>query len=383
MPKLPVWIAGAGLSGAVIARELAEAGYSVDVFELRDHVAGNCHTARDPKTNVLVHVYGPHIFHTADYEVWDYIRRFGTFRPYRHQVWSTVSGRVYPLPVTLATINQFYNSAMRPDEARAFIISQAEQIEAPVSFEEQALSMIGKDLYEAFFQGYTEKQWGRSPRELPASILKRLPLRFTYGGSYFSHPIQAMPETGYTPIVEAMLDHPDIKLHLATELDPREVPPDTHLFWSGPLDAYFGYRSGRLGYRTLDFEHSIEKGDFQGCPVMNFGDRDVPFTRISEHKHFMPWESHQDTIITREYSRECGPEDMPYYPIRLVAEKQLLVDYVQQAETTKGVTFVGRLGTYRYLDMDVCIREALDAATAFLTAQTSGERLSPFLVSPL
>ncbi len=383
MKKRPVWIAGAGLSGAVIARQLAEAGHPVEVFDSRDHVAGNCYTERDAETGVLVHHYGPHIFHTNDMEVWDYLRRFGTFREYAHRVWTTVGGRVYPLPISLATINQFYGRSLRPAEARDFIAERADPIAAPETFEEQALSMIGRDLYEAFFRGYTEKQWGRSPRELPASILKRLPVRFSYEGSYFAHSVQAMPEDGYTPIVSAMLDHPGIRLHLSTPLSRAEVPKDAHLFWSGPLDAYFGHVHGDLGYRTLDFEHEIHPGDFQGCPVMNYGDPEVPFTRITEHKHFMPWEDHDKSVVTREYSRACENGDIPYYPIRLVAEKDVLRRYVQAAEGCDGVTFVGRLGTYRYLDMDVCVREALDCARAFLNAEASGVSLPPFVAAPL
>ncbi len=383
MEQPPVWIAGAGLSGAVIARQLAEAGQEVVVCEARDHVAGNCHTQRDGETGVLRHVYGPHIFHTGDAEVWDYVTRFATFRTYRHRVWTTVSGRVFPLPVTLATINGFYGKTLSPDAARAFIASEAEDIPDPQNFEEQALSMIGRPLYQAFFKGYTEKQWGCDPRDLPASILKRLPLRFTYEDGYFDHRFQGIPEDGYTPMVAAILDHPGITLQLSTPLDPGAVPPGAHLFWSGPLDAYFGHDLGRLGYRTLDFEDSRQTGDFQGCPVMNYGDADVPYTRITEHKHFAPWESHDATLVTREYSRACGPEDIPYYPIRLAQEKALLAAYVRKAQVTRGVSFVGRLGTYRYLDMDVCIREALDAARAFLAAKDSGNPLPAFLSPPL
>lgn len=378
-----VWIAGAGLSGAVIARALADAGYAVHVFEARDHVAGNCHTERDGETGVLLHRYGPHIFHTGDAEVWAYVNRFATFRDYFHKVWTTVGAQVYPLPVTLATINQFYGQALRPEEARAFIAERAEPIDRPANFEEQALSMIGADLYGAFFKGYTEKQWGRSPRELPAAILKRLPLRFSYQDGYFNHPHQGMPEAGYTPMVEAILDHPGIRVHLSQAVKPQAVPDDVHLFWSGPLDAYFEHRLGRLGYRTLIFEHDRHVGDYQGCPVMNYGDPDVPYTRITEHKHFAPWENHDQTLITREYAQACGADDIPYYPIRLADEKALLADYVTAAQETAGVTFVGRLGTYRYLDMDVCIREALDAAAAFLDAKARMQDPPVFSSAPL
>lgn len=376
---MEILLVGAGLSGAVIARELAEAGHRATVIDGRDHVAGNCHTERDPDTGVMVHVYGPHIFHTGDREVWDYVQAHMTFRPYRHQVRTTVRGRVYGMPLNLLTINQFFGTALRPDEARALVESKADtSIAAPESFEEQALRFVGEELYEAFFKGYTEKQWGCSPRELPASILKRLPLRFNYDDNYFAHPYQGMPERGYTEMVESILDHPNIDVHLSTLYRPEMADRYGHVFWSGPLDGFFDYRLGRLGYRTLDFERFTGTGDWQGCAVMNYGDGDVPFTRITEHKHFSPWESHEGSVLYREFSRACEAADIPYYPIRLVEEKALLADYVALAAQSEGVTFVGRLGTYRYLDMDVTIREALDAARAFL-----GAGPSPFVTPPL
>ncbi|SES39155.1 UDP-galactopyranose mutase [Tranquillimonas rosea] len=359
---------GAGLSGAVIARRLAEAGHRATVIDARPHIAGNCHTERDPETGVLVHVYGPHIFHTDDAEVWDYVTRFETFRPYKNRVKTTARGEVFSLPINLHTINQFYRKTLRPDEARAFIAAQADtSITDPQSFEEQALRFVGPDLYEAFFKGYTEKQWGCHPSALPASILKRLPVRFNYDDNYFFHRFQGMPETGYTAMVARILDHPNIDVHLDTPYAPGMADRYGHVFWSGPLDGYFGYDLGRLGYRTLDFERFTETGDWQGCAVMNYGDPEVPYTRITEHKHFAPWEDHAGTVCYREFSRACGPDDIPYYPIRLVEEKALLSDYAARAAGEEGVTFVGRLGTYRYLDMDVTIREALDTARAFLS----------------
>lgn len=375
-----VMIAGAGLSGAVIARRLAEAGFSVIVFEARETVAGNCFTERDVETGVLLHKYGPHIFHTADAEVWDYVNRFATFQPYHHKVWTTIGDTVYPMPVTLNTINQFFDRDMTPQEAEAFVKAQVEDIADPQNFEEQALSMIGRPLYEAFFKGYTEKQWGMSPRALPASILKRLPLRFTADQGYFNHPYQGMPEDGYTPLVEAILEHENITVHLATPCDPATVPEGTHLFWSGPLDAYFNHNLGRLGYRTLTFTHSRVDGDFQGIPVMNYGDADVAHTRITEHKHFAPWEDHDRTVITHEVASECGPDDIPYYPVRLADEKAILSDYVDAAQNVRGVTFVGRLGTYRYLDMDVTIREALDTAEKYIESSAD---MPAFTTAPI
>ena len=375
---------GAGLSGAVIGRRMAEAGHAVTVIDSRDHVAGNCHTERDADTGVMVHVYGPHIFHTDDEEVWDYVNGFTRFMPYKNRVKSTTQGQVFSLPVNLHTINQYFGKTMRPDEAKAFIEEQSDtSIDDPQTFEEQALRFVGPDLYEAFFKGYTEKQWGCSPTELPASILKRLPVRFNYDDNYFFHRFQGMPEDGYTKMVAAILDHPGIELRLSTPFDPAMKEEHDHVVWSGPLDGYFGYDLGRLGYRTLDFERFTAEGDWQGCAVMNYGDPDVPFTRITEHKHFSPWESHEGSVLYREFSRACGPDDIPYYPIRMVNEKALLADYVARAESETGVTFVGRLGTYRYLDMDVTIREAMDTATAFESALGSGGPLPVFAKPPL
>jgi UDP-galactopyranose mutase len=367
---MDILIVGAGLSGAVTARTLAEAGHRITVTDTRAHVAGNCHTERCTETGVMVHVYGPHIFHTDDAEVWEYVNHFTRFVPYRHQVKSTSNGAVYTLPVNLHTINQFFGRSFRPDEARRFIQEdQADlSITDPQSFEEQALRFVGPALYEAFFKGYTEKQWGCSPRDLPASILKRLPLRFDYNDNYFAHQFQGMPEGGYTPMVEAILDHPAIDLHLERAYTPEMAARADHMIWSGPLDGYFGARLGRLGYRTLDFERFTHDGDYQGCAVMNFGDRDVPYTRITEHKHFSPWEEHASSVLYRESSRACETDDIPYYPIRLVKEKALLTQYETLAAAEDGVSFLGRLGTYRYLDMDVTIREALDFAKAFPAA---------------
>jgi len=333
---------------------------------------------------VMVHVYGPHIFHTDDEGVWAYVNRFANFLPYKNRVKSTTQGQVFSLPINLHTINQFYGRTMRPDEARAFIAEQADKsITDPQSFEEQALAFVGRDLYEAFFKGYTEKQWGCSPTELPASILKRLPVRFNYDDNYFFHRFQGMPEEGYTAMVERILDHPGITVQLKTGFDPKQAGEWDHVFWSGPLDGFYDYDLGRLGYRTLDFERFRAQGDWQGCAVMNYGDADTPFTRITEHKHFSPWEEHEGSVLYREFSRACGPDDIPYYPIRLVEEKVLLSDYAARARAEENVTFVGRLGTYRYLDMDVTIREAMDAAETFLATRADSAPMPAFLADPV
>lgn len=381
--KMRILLVGAGLSGAVIGRRLAEAGHSCRIIDSRSHIGGNCYTERDTETGVMMHVYGPHIFHTDDEEVWNYVNVFTEFMPFQNRVKATAQGGVYSLPINLLTINQFFGKTLHPDEARAFIAEKTDSsITEPRNFEEQALRLVGRELYEAFFKGYTEKQWGCSPTELPASILKRLPLRFNYDDNYFFHRFQGVPRDGYTPMFDAILNHPDISVELNTAYTPEMAAEADHVFWSGPLDGYFGYELGHLGYRTLDFERFTHGGDYQGCAVMNYCDRDVPYTRVTEHKHFSPWESHEGSVCYREYSRAAEPGDIPYYPIRLVTEKALLEQYIARAEATKGVTFVGRLGTYRYLDMDVTIREALDTAEAFLACNDSNEVPPAFLKSP-
>lgn len=381
---MDVLLVGAGLSGAVIGRELALQGHKITVIDGRDHVGGNCHTARDPDTGVMVHVYGPHIFHTDDVEVWDYVNGFAKFNAFKNRVKTTALGAVYSLPINLHTINQFFDKTMRPPEARSFLTTLGDAtIAEPQNFEEQALRFVGRELYEAFFEGYTRKQWGCSPRDLPASILKRLPVRFNYDDNYFNHKYQGMPKDGYTAMVESILDHENIDVRLNTWFSPAEAADFDHVFWSGPLDGYFEYKLGRLGYRTLDFEKFTATGDYQGCAVMNYGDQDVPYTRVTEHKHFSPWEEHDDTTCYRETSRAAGPDDIPYYPIRLVEEKSLLTDYIDLAKGTSGVTFVGRLGTYRYLDMDVTIREALDVAALFTQRIDTDTPMPTFAQPPL
>jgi UDP-galactopyranose mutase len=377
-------VVGAGLSGAVIGRELALKGYKVEAFDARNHIAGNCHTERDKDTGVMVHIYGPHIFHTDDTEVWDYVNGFQTFMPYKNRVKTTSGGKVYSLPVNLHTINQFFDKTFRPDEAKVFIVEIADtSITDPQTFEDQAMRFVGKGLYEAFFKGYTQKQWGCSPTELPASILKRLPVRFNYDDNYFAHKFQGMPENGYTDMIGRILDHPNITVHLETTFSRSQKDDFDHVFWSGPLDTYLNNEFGPLGYRTLDFERFTYDGDYQGTAVMNYGDVDVPFTRITEHKHFSPWEEHQGSVCYREFSRACGPDDIPYYPIRLVKDKEQLEQYVERAKRETGITFVGRLGTYRYLDMDVTIREALDTAREFLAKKAENAPVPVFVKSPI
>lgn len=371
--KQHIGIAGAGFAGAVLARELAESGrFQVEVFDERPHIAGNCHTKRDEETGVMVHVYGPHIFNTSREDVWEYIQRWGEMKPFINRVKAHTERGVFSLPINLLTINQFFGKKLSPNEAREFVSTLGDQtISEPQSFEEQAMKFLGKEFYKNFFYGYTKKQWGVEPGVLPASILKRLPVRFNYDDNYYNQKYQGIPVSGYTEIVRNILDHPDISVHLEEKLDPSDKGRFAHVFWSGPMDGYFGFRLGRLGYRTLRFERFTADGDHQGNPVINYCEEHIPYTRIAEHKHFTPWEEHNKTVCFKEYSALCGENDTPYYPLRLNNDKDLLEQYVALASSEKNLTFIGRLGTYRYLDMHVVIGESLDLARTCLTTDMS------------
>ena len=378
-PPFHFVIVGAGFSGAVLARSLVEKlDCTVTILEERSHVAGNCHTERDDATGVMVHKYGPHIFNTSQQHVWDYVNRFGTFRPWINRVKAVTPRGVFSLPINLHTINQFFGKTFNPAEAKAFIESVGDKtIGEPKNFEEQALKFIGRDLYEAFFYGYTRKQWGCEPRELSASILKRLPVRFNYDDNYYNSTWQGIPEDGYSAVVEKILAHPAIEVKLNTRFDPKAPREADHVFFTGPLDAYFGYSLGRLGYRTVTFERGEADGDFQGNAVINYGDPGIPFTRIHEHKHFAPWEEHAKTTYFREYSKETQPGDLPYYPKRLEADIKLLAQYRKLAEKESGISFLGRLATYRYMDMEKVIGESLSFGEGIAGAVAAGTGIFP------
>jgi UDP-galactopyranose mutase len=385
-------VVGAGFSGAVLARQLAESiDCRIEVWDEREHAAGNCHTERDAATGVMIHRYGPHIFNTDSPEVWDYVRRFGEFGPFINRVKAVTARGVFSLPINLLTINQFFGRAMGPEEAAEFLRTQGDQsIGEPANFEEQALKMLGRDLYENFFRGYTLKQWGCDPKELPASVLKRLPVRFNYDDNYYDKPHQGIPINGYTALMANILDHPCISLHLGRRFDPAGLGSLSghydHVVFTGPLDAFFGYSEGRLGYRTVAFERiETEAEDYQGNAVVNYPDLSVPWTRIHEHKHFAPWEKHERTVAFREFSRETGPEDVPYYPKRLAPDKVMLARYRSKAEEaarpgtgTPGISFLGRLATYRYLDMGPAIAEALDFSRKLIGQVNNGQPLAVF-----
>ncbi|MDH1087401.1 UDP-galactopyranose mutase [Pantoea brenneri] len=381
--KKNILIVGAGFSGAVIGRELAEDGHKVRIIDSRNHIAGNCYSERDANTDVMVHTYGPHIFHTDNEKVWNYINSYGEMMPYINRVKATVNGSVYSLPINLHTINQFFGKTCNPAEAKELIDSKGDKsIVDPQTFEEQALRFVGKELYEAFFKGYTIKQWGMEPKELPASILKRLPVRFNYDDNYFNHKFQGMPKNGYTAIVESILEHKNISVELNTTFEKNDKEKYDHVFYSGPLDGYFNFSLGRLGYRTLDFKRFEAEGDYQGCAVMNYGEVEVPYTRITEHKYFAPWESHDKSVCYEEFSRACTDKDIPYYPIRQMGEMELLNKYLDEAEKETNITFIGRLGTYRYLDMDVTIKEALEVVDKYREALVNNNTMPVFSVNP-
>lgn len=359
---MTIAVVGAGLSGATIARELAVRGYKSEVFEARNHEAGNCHCTRDKETGIQYHVYGPHVFHTDSEKVWKYVQKFADFVPYTQRTKAVVHGRVFSFPINLHTINQFFDCTMTPTQARFYIDSKVLRLgHEPRNFEEQALSMIGPELYEGFIRGYTIKQWGRHPTDLPASILKRLPLRFTYDDNYFNHPYQGIPRYGYTQMVQAMLDHPNITVHLDARFVRGDDAKYVHTYYTGPLDAWFAHGYGRLAYRTLDFKVERHMNvDAQGVAVMNYCDRDVPYTRRVDFKHFTPWETQAHSFVYEEHSREAEPGDEPYYPVRLVKDKEVLAQYEEAARGERDVTFVGRLARYQYLDMHRAIGAALE-----------------------
>jgi UDP-galactopyranose mutase len=360
-------VVGSGFFGLTVAeRAAAELGLRVLVLERRDHLGGNAYSELDPETGIEVHRYGAHLFHTSNERVWEYVNRFSTFTGYQHHVYTTYAGEVYPMPINLGTVNQFFSAAMTPTEARALVLEQSAEVEAGTArnLEEKAISLIGRPLYEAFIRGYTAKQWQTDPKELPASIISRLPVRYTYDNRYFSDTYEGLPTHGYTALLERMADSPLIDVRLETDFfDVRdEVVGAAPVVYTGALDRYFDYREGRLGWRTLDFETEVlPVGDHQGTPVMNYADEQVPYTRIHEFRHFHPDRDHPDdkTVIMREFSRAAEDEDEPYYPINTPADREMLKRYRALAAAEQGVLFGGRLGTYQYLDMHMAIASAL------------------------
>jgi UDP-galactopyranose mutase len=380
MGKAKFLIVGSGFSGAVLAHELAlMLDCQIEVWDEREHVGGNCYTERDSKTGIIVHLYGPHIFNTDRKDIWEFVNRFTTVVPFTNRVKAYAKGNIYSFPINLHTINQFFHQTFGPKEAEAFIRSIGDHsFEHPENFEQQALKFVGRELYEAFFHGYTKKQWGCEPSELPASILKRLPVRFNYNDNYYNNPYQGVPINGYTEIFERLLDNPRIKVLLGRKYNRSEEADFDYVFYTGPIDAFFDYKFGRLSYRTVTFERNHADGDFQGNAVINYCDEKIPYTRIHEHKHFAPWESHKETVYFKEFSKETEEGDIPYYPKRLSADKDKLSMYRKEAEQLKNTGFLGRLATYRYMDMHHVIGEAIDFSKRVVTNIKSGQSIPVF-----
>jgi UDP-galactopyranose mutase len=373
-------IVGTGFSGAVLAHQLAiSMPCKIDIIDERPHVGGNCYTEKDQQTGIMIHTYGPHIFNTNNKEVWDYVNRFIDLKPFINRVKARYRDTIYSLPINLHTINQLFEASYSPDEAKRFIESVSDKsIKDPKNFEEQALKFIGKELYYAFFYGYTKKQWGCEPSQLPAAILKRLPVRFNYNDNYYASQYQGIPVNGYTEMFEKLLDHPSIQVKLNTRFVRGMERGYDHLFYTGPIDAFFDYDEGRLSYRTVTFEKYVAKGDFQGNPVINYCEEKFAYTRIHEHKHFTPWEQFENTVYFKEFSKETLPGDVPYYPKRLHEDKVKLEKYRRRVEALKNISFLGRLATYRYMDMHHVIEESLKYADYFQECQSTNKRCLPF-----
>ncbi|MBC6446859.1 UDP-galactopyranose mutase [Actinokineospora sp. HBU206404] len=364
-------IVGSGFFGLTIAERTAtQLGKRVLVIDRRPHIGGNAYSEPEPETGIEVHKYGAHLFHTSNKRVWDYVNQFTEFTDYQHRVFARYQGQVYAFPMNLALINSFFGKSFTPDEAKALIAEQSAEIktEDAQNLEEKAISLIGRPLYEAFVRGYTAKQWQTDPKELGAAIITRLPVRYNFNNRYFNDAYEGLPVNGYTAWLEKMAEHENIDVRLDTDyFDIRdEIPAGTATVYTGPLDRYFDYSAGELGWRTLDFETEVvPTGDFQGTSVMNYNDEEVPYTRIHEFRHFHPERTHyptDKTVIVREYSRFAESGDEPYYPINTPEDREKLARYrdLAKAEAAeKNLIFGGRLGTYQYLDMHMAIGSAL------------------------
>lgn len=385
MVNVDVVVAGAGLWGCTVARTLAEAGRHVLVLEKRPVVGGNVRCETDAETGIEVHTYGSHIFHTHLDDAWAFVNRFVSFNGYQHKVLAYYRGRTYFLPLGLTLVNQFYGLDLKPSELPAFIRAEAAKgagdnsavAHAPRNFEEQAIAFVGRPLYEAFIRDYTRKQWGMDPRELSADIIKRLPVRANYDVNYFSDYRQGIPLTGYNSLFDRVLDHPNIVVECSrtftlSTLRTLGLPDTTPVFYSGPLDALFDFAFGALPWRSLRFERTcLPMADFQGTSVVNYTGDDVPFTRIHEFKHYHPENartmSHPATVICREYPKAWQRGDEPYYAVDTSESRALRAQYASAAARLPNLVVGGRLGAYRYYDMDQSIASALAAARAFVS----------------
>jgi len=373
-------VVGSGFFGLTVAQQCAEnLGLNVVVIDRRAHIGGNAYSEDDAETGIEVHRYGAHLFHTSNERVWEYVNRFTAFTAYQHRVYTNFRGQVFPMPINLGTINQFFDAAYSPDEARRLIAEQASEFSSndARNLEEKGISLIGRPLYEAFIKDYTAKQWQTDPKLLAAEIISRLPVRYTYDNRYFNDAHEGLPVDGYTAWLEKMASHDRIEVRLNTDFfDPSQdinkanVVGNTPVVYTGPVDRYFDYAGGRLGWRTLDFEREVmPTGDFQGTSVMNYADPDVPFTRIHEFRHFHPERDYpgDKTVIMREFSRFAQGEDEPYYPVNTSQDREQLLRYRDLGRAESGVLFGGRLGTYKYLDMHMAIGAALNMVDNVLT----------------
>jgi UDP-galactopyranose mutase len=361
-------VVGSGLFGLTIAERCAnDLGLKVLMLDRRHHIGGNAYSEADRDTGIEVHQYGAHLFHTSNQRVWDYVNRFTSFTGYQHRVFTIFQGRVYPMPINLATICEYFGTSLSPDQARAMVAEQAREFDSAGArnLEEKGISLIGRPLYEAFIRGYTAKQWQTDPRELPPEIISRLPVRYNFDNRYFSDTYEGLPVDGYTAWLTRMADHSNIEVRLETDFFHlrEDLVGNVPVVYTGPLDAYFDNRAGELSWRTIDFEYEVRNvGDYQGTSVMNYADEDVPYTRIIEPRHFHPERKHypsDKTVIMREFSRFAEQGDEPYYPINTAEDRAKLLKYRDMAKSEPHVLFGGRLGTYKYLDMHMAIGSAL------------------------
>ncbi|MFJ4207185.1 UDP-galactopyranose mutase [Paenarthrobacter sp. NPDC089675] len=364
-------VVGSGFFGLTIAERAAtELGLKVAVLDRRHHIGGNAYSENEEKTGIEVHRYGAHLFHTSNERVWNYVNNFTKFTSYQHKVYTSHKGEVYPMPINLGTINQFFRSAMSPSEAKALITEQAGELAGtdPQNLNDKGIQLIGRPLYEAFIKHYTGKQWQTDPKDLPAEIISRLPVRYNYDNRYFNDTYEGLPVDGYTAWIERMADHPNIEVILNTdffddgEFGRSSVLGQVPVIYTGPVDRYFDYAEGDLSWRTIDLEEEVLPiEDFQGCAVMNYPDADAAFTRIHEFRHFHPERDYTKdaTVIMREFSRFAEKGDEPYYPVNTSDDRSKLLAYRDLARGEKSVLFGGRLGTYKYLDMHMAIGSAL------------------------
>jgi UDP-galactopyranose mutase len=367
LENLNYLVVGAGVFGCTTAECIARhKGKRVLVIDSRSHIGGNCYSETDPETGIEVHRYGTHIFHTRSRHVWEYISRFTAFNGYRHQVLTTHKDRVYQMPINLETINSFYGINLKPFEVDDFLRKEIEKagIQNPDNLEDTAIGMVGRPLYEAFIKGYTAKQWGRDPKDLPGFVIKRLPFRRNYDESYYHDRWQGIPEAGYTAIFERMLDHELIDIAPNTDyFDVRHLVPRGCLtIYTGPLDRLFDYRFGHLEGRSLRFEEEVVPvEDYQGTSVMNYADADIPCTRIHEPRHLHPERGYtrEKTVILREYPLR-DESDMPYYPVNTVQNNTLVDRYLECRRELPNVLLGGRLADYKYYDMDRALEKALE-----------------------